>query len=459
MSALTQTLSWQDRPLRALLALTWPMALSTMSYGVMGLVDTYFVAYLGEHALAGVGLAGVVGYVLVIFPFGVMRGAKVRVSQWIGAGEQQQLPQELGGTVAMAAVLGLAALATGFAMTPFLSWGTSHPADAAVAEDFLSVWRWGTPFMVLKVGLREYRYGLGDSRGPLYAALVGNLINLVLDPIFIFGLNWGVAGAAFATVLGHTAELTVLILRQLRRGPLPRRAPAKRLAALWRVGFPSGIQMLFELGAFATLTWVIGVYSSAELAAHQVAIQVIHLSFLPALAAAEAASVLAGQAVGAGRPELVYRVSRRGLALVVAYGLLWTVLLANFSEAIAGAFATTETLQQTVAALLHIAALFQILDGAQMVARAVLRGTGDVRVPAAIGIVVAWVVTPGLGWVMVHHLSLGASGGWIAITLEIGITAAAFWWRLLRGAWQGRRVVTFARWRPPTAGALQSQWD
>lgn len=417
------------------------MAISTMSYGVMGLVDTFFVARLGENALAGVGLATVAGFTLIVFPFGVMRGCKVRVSQWIGAGRREQLPQELGAMALSAVALGAVIALVASIVSGWLPLGTSHPDAGAAAHQYLWVWAFGAPIMVLKGGVREFRYGLSDSRGPLCAALLGNLTNICLNPIFIFTLDLGVRGAALATVLGHSVELLVLVLRQRRQGPAPQLPSFERILALWQVGLPSGVQTFFEMGAFATLTFVIAAYSTPDLAAHEVALQVIHLSFLPALAASEAASILAGQAVGAHQPRLVHTVARRGLLLVVGYGLCWTLILTCFAEPIAGAFSQDPVLRGRVISLLHIAALFQILDGAQMMARAVLRGTGDIVVPAIIGIGVAWLTTPTLGWFMTHHLGFGAPGAWFALTFEIAITTGFFWWRLQRGSWLGKGIV------------------
>ena len=293
----------------------------------------------------------------------------------------------------------------------------------------------GAPVVLVFVALREYRYGEGDSRSPMIAGLVGNTANIALNWLLVIHLQLGVRGSASATLLGHSLELLVVLLAQSREGFPIRGARARHVAALLRVGFPTGIQFLLEMGSFAMLTAIVSSLGETQMAAHQIALQVIHFSFLPTVALAEAGSVLAGQAVGAGRDLLVRRVAKDALMASSLYTGFWTLLLVFFGRGLVSIFTAEAGLAAVALSLLRVAALFQIADGAATVARGVLRGAGDVVVPARLGVLCAWFCTPPLAYLLGRVFGLGALGGWVGLLLEISVLAALCWHRLRGDAW------------------------
>jgi MATE family multidrug resistance protein len=296
-------------------------------------------------------------------------------------------------------------------------------------------------------GMREVRQGLGDTRWPMVASVCANVLNVGLDYLLIFGLGLGVTGAAAASVLACVVELSLLVV--LTRGPEARGLRWRHVTALWWVGWPSGMELVVEMGSFTVLTVLISRFSEVHMAAHQVALQVLHFSFLPAFAVSDAASVLAGQAVGAGRLSLVPRVARLAMAATGTYTAACSLLFALGGQAIAGLFTESADLARVATHLLWVAAVFQVADAGAMVARGVLRGTGDVRYPALVGTIAAWALTPPAMWLLGYHAGLGALGGWIGISMELIVTCVAFWLRLSRGGWhaaaaRARAVATLA---------------
>jgi MATE family multidrug resistance protein len=433
----TPTLPWADRPVAELLRLSWPIAVSTVSYSVMTLVDTLLLADLGAAVLAGVGLAGTAFWGLICFPLGLLRGGKVLVSQVVGAGRRGEYGAYLGAALAFGAGCGLAVTALGQA----IALGLPHLAASAPSGDaarlYLAVVSIGGPFALAAAAIREARYGINDSRWPMLSAVVANLVNVVVAYVFIRVLGLGVAGAAWAVVIAHAVELGNLVLVQARDGFAIGATARRHLAALWRIGVPTGLQFLLETGSFALLTGMLTALADVEAAAHQIALQVIRFSFLPILAVAEAASVLVGQAMGARRDRLVHGIAYRALGVTAAYGALASVAFACGGRWIAASFSDDPALRRVTVALLLVAAVFQLFDAANCVARCVLRGVGDVRWAAAIGVITAWDCTPPMTWLLGWRLGWGALGAWLGITLEIVVGAALLWWRLERRAWLG----------------------
>ena len=438
-------LPWQERPLRELIRLAWPVALSMISYSVMTVVDTILVGHVGRAELAGVGLGGVSAFVLLCFSFGLLEGAKVLVSQAIGANRRDRATAFLGAAVISALGIGFLTVLLGQGVALVIESLASTEAAGHAASTYLRIRILGAPLALLYVALREVRYAEGDPKSPMRAAMTAQAVNIGLASLFIFVLNWGVAGAASATVIAHAVEAGTLSLSQRSRGFGIGEVRRQHIVELFRIGLPTGLQFALEVGAFATLSLVISLFSEVEMASHHIAIQVIHFSFLPAMAVAEGASVLIGQAVGAGADHLVKRVAHLALGITAVYAGAWSLLLALGARLIVVAFSEDPTVIGVAASLLHVAAVFQIFDACNIVARCSLRGAGDVRYAAVVGVVTSWLCTPTLALLLGRHYRLGALGGWLGLCLEIIVGASILWWRLERRGWLPAAILSRAR--------------
>ncbi|MET0593370.1 MAG: MATE family efflux transporter [Polyangiaceae bacterium] len=429
-------LPWQEKPLRELVRLAWPIALSMVSYSVMTMVDTLLIGRVGRAELAGVGLGGVSAFVLLCFSFGLMQGAKVLVSQAIGANRPDRAKAYKGAAVATALAIGVLTIIVGQVVSLLIGRLASTEGAAHAASTYLRIRIVGAPLALLYAALREVRYAEGDPQSPMRATVAAQATNIVLAVTFIFVLKWGVAGAALATILAHAVEAGTLSLAERERGGFGLRAVRREhLVELFRMGLPTGLQFALEVGAFATLSLMISLFSEVEMASHHIAIQVIHFSFLPAMAVAEAASVLTGQAVGAGAYHLVKRVAHFAMGITAVYAGAWSLFLALGAHFIVSGFTSDEGVVAVATRLLYVAAVFQIFDASNIVARCSLRGAGDVRYAGVVGVITSWLCTPTLAWLLGRHYRLGAFGGWVGLCLEIIVGASILWWRVERRGW------------------------
>src|SRR5262249_44429144 len=144
--------------------------------------------------LAGVGLAAVIGFTLVCFGIGLLRGAKTLVSQAVGANRRDRIPELVGAALAIAVVLGLAATLAGQLLAPVVAQLSASPRAGHFAAQYLAIRSLGAPLVLVYAGLRESRYGIGDSTTPMRASLAGNAVNIALDAILILGLDMSVRG-------------------------------------------------------------------------------------------------------------------------------------------------------------------------------------------------------------------------------------------------------------------------
>ena len=429
-------LTWTERPGRELVRLAWPITVSMVSFSMMTLTSTAFVAHIGADELAGVGLGGVVGFALVCFGIGLLRGAKTLVSQAVGACRYDRIPELLGAALGLAIALGVAAAAAGHLVAPLLVSLSASPRAGQFAAQYLMIRSAGAPLVLLFAALREARYGEGDTRAPMRASLTGNAVNFALDATLILGLGWGVRGAALATICGNATELAMLAwpMRAALRGVVWRRAAVRDV---WAQGFPNGTQFIMEVGSFLILTLLVAAMSATDGAAHQMVLHLVNVSFLPAHALAESAAVLVGQAVGANRDALIPRVARRTLLIGASYAAGCLVFYALLGGAITRALASgNAALADRAATLVHVSLAFLVADAANVIARGILRGASDVRYAAIVGIATSWLTTPPLTWALGVACGLGAVGGWIGLAVEIVVGAGLFWRRVLRGGWR-----------------------
>jgi MATE family multidrug resistance protein len=414
----------------------------------MTVADTAFVGELGPAALAGVGLGGTLCFAAIVFGMGLLRGVKIVVSQAVGAGHagaivsansgeerSDRIDQVAAAGLIIAIGLGLVVVLVAQILVLAVPAMASSEAAGAIAAEYVWIRLLGAPLLFIFCTTREVSYGVGDSRSPMVASVIANVFNISLDYVFIVQLDYGASGAAWATLIATVVEASLLVT--LRRAPGFRSLSLgfAHIAKVMRLGVPTGLQSAVEMGAFTLLTILIAAMPETELAGHQVALCVIHFAFLPMVAVGEAASVMAGQAVGADKDELIPKVAIYAVILGGGYALMCTLILGLGAPTLVSFFGDDVAVRQTATNLLYLAALFQLGDAFNIVGRTVLRGTGDVRIPAIIAVGVSWSALPPLTWFLGHHLEMGALGAWLGITCEIFVVAAILWWRLWSGGW------------------------
>jgi MATE family multidrug resistance protein len=431
---------------RPLVNLSWPIALSMLSYSVMTAVDSLFVGRVGTEALAAVGLGGVTSFTLLTFSMGTLRAGKLVASHNVGAGHSDQLDDIAAQSVGLALLLAVATLVVTLATAPLLAAAFDEPAAGRQVTWYVATRALGIVPFVLSTALRELAQATGDSRGPMRAAVLANVANVPLNALLVLGLHWGVVGSALANVFAQLVEF-IWLARQ-RRGWLARASAVGRgkLARLFRLGWPLGLEMFLDISSLSVLSLVIARMGALELAAHQIAMQVSHLTLLPLLAVGEGAAILAGYAYGGGRTEQVAGIARAGVGVGLLYAAVMALPLVVAPDLVAACFARSTELCLRAALLLHLVAGFQLAFVFYAVGRAVLRGLGDLRYTVRVTVGVAWLCTPTLGLLLGHGLGWGAIGGWCGLCTEILVASTIYFHRLRSGGWRvaASRVLTAA---------------
>lgn len=423
--------------LAALLSLALPMVVVQVGLIFMGTVDTMIVGRVSPQALASAALGNLGFITLAIVAQGVLLALDPLVAQAVGAGAGAR--EELGRTVQRGLVLA-AFLSVPVSLLMLLAEPVfrllGQPADVVpdaaryVIRSIPGVF----PFLAF-VALRQTLQALGHVRAIVWTILGANVLNALLDVVFIFGKlglpAMGVAGSAWATTISRWVMVAMLVAAGWRElAPLLR--PFRRAAFAWaplatllRLGLPIGLQLELELGAFGLVAIFMGRLGTVPMAAHQVAINLASLTFMVPLGLGSAAAVLVGRAIGAGDMPAARLAARTAIALSVAFMCVSAATFLLVPHALASLYTREATVRSLASVLLPIAGVFQVADGLQAVTAGVLRGAGDTRAALRANLVGFWLLGVPASLLLCFGLGLGAVGLWWGLVLGLAIVAAA----------------------------------
>jgi MATE family, multidrug efflux pump len=298
--------------------------------------------------------------------------------------------------------------------------------------------------------------------------LIGVSFNAIAAYGLIFGRlgmpALGLRGAGIAAALTNCFLFIgllgyILIDRQFRRfqilGRLWRPDWA-RFGEIFRIGLPIGVTLVMEVGLFATAGFLIGLIGTAQLAAHQIALQCASVTFMVPLGLAQAATVRVGLAAGASDARGILRAGVAALVMGCVFMLAMAVVMWLAPRAIVGLFidlgaAANAPVVQAAVMFLAIAALFQIFDGGQVIGAGALRGLKDTRWPMAIAGLAYWIVGIGLATGLGFGLGWGGLGIWIGLAAALAVAASLM---VTRFVLLQRRFAAQAPPRVRVAGAM-----
>jgi multidrug resistance protein, MATE family len=428
--------AWR-REARALASLSVPIILTNIGQVAIQTTDVVLIGWLGPEALAASVLGVNVMFVLLLFGIGVVAATAPLIAQDLG--RSRHAVREPRRTVRQglwaALALGLPACLLLWNIAPLLHLFRQDPALIAAAEPFVRAAMWGFLPGLWFVVLRNFIASLERPRAAMVIMLIGVLFNAIAAYGLIFGRlgmpALGLQGAGIAAALTNGFLFVgllgyVLIDWQFRRfhilGRLFRPDWA-RFREIFRIGLPIGVTLVMEVGLFATAGFLIGLIGTAQLAAHQIALQCASVAFMVPLGLAQAATVRVGLAAGAGDAQGVWRAGIAALAIGGLFMLGTATLMWTAPHSIVGLFIDARDpahapVVHAAVTFLAVAALFQIFDGGQVIGAGALRGLKDTRWPMAIAGLAYWIVGIGLA------VGLGFRAGWGGLGIWIGLAAS-----------------------------------
>ena len=318
-----------------------PLILGNLFQQLYSTVDSIIVGrVIGERALAAVGACDpVISFVLGICA-GVSGGAGVVISQYYGAKDHMALKKAVHTTVAIGAVMGLAVEVVTIILVPFVLRSINTPDDVIdQAVIYLRTYFGGMLFTVLFNMAAGILNAVGNSKRSLLYLSIASVANIILDLLFVVNFEWGIFGAAFATLLSQTLACVYAMVFMFRsREPLYRieidylRPDRVFTEKIFRIGFPSSVQNMVRCFANIVVQASINGFGSMAMAGYAAYIRVDNIIWLPLMSIGMAASTFTGQNIGAGKYDRVKKGVFVSSAMSAAFTVLISIVLVVFRE-------------------------------------------------------------------------------------------------------------------------------
>lgn len=421
--------------------LSYPVMLGQLGHITVGVADSVMVGQLGAFPLAAVSLANSLFAVPFVFGMGLAYGITPLVANADGSGDRNKIARVLRNGVVLCFWAGLAMALLTFgtkAIGPHLG---QDPKVLELSLPYLMLI--GSSILPLMVffGLKQFCEGLSDTKVAMRVSVGANLLNILLNYLLIFGHfgfpELGLNGAGWATLISRIIMVIVMILyvwkvkRFHQYTSLFKKIPVtlKGIAEIWKLGAPTGLQYIFEVGAFATAAIMIGQIGPLPQAAHQIAINLASVSYMMASAFGVAATIRVGNQLGRKDYETMRYAARTLFVMTIVFMLITGAIFLLGRHALPALYTDDMEVILIAGQLLIIATIFQLGDGLQVTALGALRGLSDVKAPTLITFVAYWVLALPIGYLLGLTWGMGATGIWYGLAMGLTISAGLLLWR------------------------------
>ncbi len=439
-NSLRKVMRWQ------VITLAWPVVLEMSGVMITGVVTTAMVGRLGAVALTAVGIATMVQFAsaMVIAAFGT--GASALVGKESGAGQWEQVRRTTGQALLIGLLLGLLLAIAGYIAAEglFLLIG-AEPAVVLLAGRMLKVLFLITPIYLLMVIGNAVLRGLSKTKSAFYIGTFSNLLSIVLSYLLIFGVGvpaFGAMGAAWGTVLAQLCG-GILAMRVIARDPQIRlslrdvlRWDAPTVRRILEISLPAAVEQAALQGGRVFFTFMIAGVGAVQFAAHQIAVQIESVSFLPGFGFSVAVMTIVAKSLGQGKPERAERftIITAGLAFV-SMSLMGGVFFL-FAESLTGLFIADPQVIYWGGLCVMVAAFEQPTLALAYVFAGALRGAADTRWPMYVTILGVWIFRMPLVYLCVHVWQYGIVSVWIVTALDFLLRSLILWRRFMGGGWK-----------------------
>ena len=439
---------------REMLRIAIPMVISTGSFTVMQFVDRIFLTRYSAEAIQAALPAGLLAFTLICTFSGVASYVNTFVAQFHGAGD----PHGAARATAQAIFFALLAWPLMLVLTPVGEWILRHcgHAPGVLREEliFYRILMLGSVAVPLGAAISGFFTGRGDTRTNMVAVVIGNLFNILLDWVLIFG-HWGfprmgIAGAGWATVI--SSLLTPVLLLGVYFGPRLRRTydtlgtfrPDGRLMRrLLRFGVPAAMHLLIDVGSFALFLLLTARLGPMDLAASNIAFSINNLAFMPLVGIGIAASILVGQYQGSGQSDVAARAGWTALKIGWCYMLVTGLSFVLFPRGYfalftgqAGGAVELDAILPLGRWMLIMMAVWGLADAGNVILAGALRGAGDTRFVMIYSLVVMVLIWLGGEALLILAFGGGMKAAWIWLLIYVFILVAGFFWRFRSGRWK-----------------------
>lgn len=428
------------------MTLALPVTVSSLLQRTEGIVAVFLVGGLGAIPIAAVGLGQLLAFIATTLVSGLSVGTNVIIAQQWGARRYEDAGQAsrhfIGLSIGVSFALALLGLSVNGLIMQLLG---AQPEVIALALPYSNLIFLVIPFTVLLAVLSSILQGTGDTRTPMYAMILVNVLHIALAYPLIYGYwgvpAFGVKGAAVAVGIAEATGSVYLLFRCRTIFKPSKRLRWDMLRTIWQVGAPVSGERIMQQAGILLYTKIVLIYGTVSYAAHQVGLSIESLSFLPGYGFAIAAATMVGQSIGAGkytRAKLEnWEANRLATFIMSAMGIVFFF----FPYVLLRAFTSDEAVIDLGTVFLKIVALLQVPLALTMVLAGSLRGAGDTRFIMIATTIGMWGVRIPIAFVAGYWLTMGVFYVWLAMIADWTLRMVLMLWRYRSERWKSIRVL------------------
>ena len=436
---------------RAVIMLAVPMVIEMAMESIFAVADVFWVAHLGADAVATVGLTESMMTLIYTAAMGLSIGATALVARRTGEHDTQGASRAAGQSILLGLAAAACIAAVGVPNAHALLRIMGAPDSVVDAGGtFTRIMLGGNATVLLLFLMNAVFRGAGDAAIAMRVLILGNLLNIILGPCFIFGLGplpaMGVSGAAVATNIGRGTAVIVQIVTLVRgRGRVGVglrhiRLDMHTMRTVLRLSGTGTFQILVGTASYIGLVRIVSLFGSSAVAGYTIGIRVILLALLPAYGVANAAATMVGQNLGAGRPDraerAVWTAARYNMACFAVAGAIFLL----FARQITAIFTADPAVVPSAVACLRIVGVGLPFYACGMVLTQSFNGAGDTWTPTLVNIGLFWAFELPAAWWLSTRTPLGQRGAFIALAVSFSAVAIVGAVLFRRGTWKTRAV-------------------
>lgn len=441
--SMSQAMSYSNH-MRAILVLGLPLIGGHLAQVLIGVTDTVMLGWYSVDALAAVTLGASYFFVLFLFGSGAALAVMPMVASFAAEGDETSLRRATRMGMWISVGFGLLAMPVMIWSEPVLRLLGQGDDVARNASQYLAFVAYGIIPALLVMVLKSYLAALERTQVVLWITVIAAFANALANYILIFG-KWGapelgLRGAALASIVTHVVSLIGVVI--YARTALPEHRLFQRLwradwQMLWRVlklGMPIGLTLLCEVGLFAASAVLMGWLGTVPLAAHGIAVQLASITFMVHLGLSNVATIRAGNAFGRHDTHHMARGGKTVTVMSLGFALVTIVAFVVMPEPLLSLFMQDDEPQRAEilaigVGLLAMAALFQLVDGLQVISLGLLRGVQDTKAPMIMAAVSYWIVGIPCSYFFGFVLDFEGIGVWLGLVVGLGVAAVLLSWR------------------------------
>lgn len=421
--------------------LAYPVVISQVGHVIVNVTDSVLIGHLGPVKLAACSLGISVFAVLMVLGIGIAYGLTPHISREYGAKNKDECGKYLVNSLLINILTGIIIYIGIYYLSTELDHFGQQPEVVTEALPFLRIIGLSMVPLMLFLTFKQFAEGLNFTRQAMIITLIADGFNIFLTYGLIngaFGLpRLELEGAGYANLVSRILMailMMVYVLRSKNFKPYLHQARTKFIKwkdslAIINYGLPTAFQYLFEVGAFALASLMMGMISANHQSAHQIAINIASATYMAASGLGAATSVRVGNALGEKNYLNLRRAGFSGYWMVLAFMGLMAVMMVIGRNQFPLFYMDHPEVNSIASVLMIIAAIFQLSDGTQVVGLGALRGMGDVKIPTLITFIAYWVIAIPLSYYLGFNLKMGAEGIWIALSLGLTISSILLYWR------------------------------